>query len=133
MSEFNAQIMIKNHQCSEDGDEFFDIKEPCKFLCKGNTAYILYKSDGVTSKIKTEGKTVTVTRMGEFSSEMVYREGETTSFLYKMPYGSLDMSLKTKKAEVKISDNGGEIFLDYSLLFSGTETKNSMRIEIKLN
>ena len=133
MSEFNAQIMIKNYQCSEDGDEVFDVSEPCKFLFKRNTAYILYKSDGVTSKIKTEGKTVTVTRMGEFSSEMVYREGETTSFLYKMPYGSLDMSLKTKKADVKISDNGGEIFLEYSLLFSGTETKNSMKIEIKLN
>ena len=131
MSENNAKIIIENSQSSEEGNEVFSVEEPCKFMVKGENVYILYKNDGVTSKIKIEGKTVTVTRMGEFSSEMIYREGETTSFLYKMPYGTLDMELKTEKAEVNVSEAGGEIVLNYTLSFSGMETKNGMKIKIE--
>ena len=131
MQENNAKILIKNKQKTEDGEEVLTVNVPCKFMIRGNTAYILYKDEGISSKIKTDGKSVTVTRMGEFSNEMVYKEGKKTSFLYKMPYGKLDMELKTNELFVDLSENGGRIKLSYELLFSGTGSKNSMEITVK--
>lgn len=131
MQDNNAEILIENKQISEDGNETFSVSAPCKFMKKDNVYYILYKHEGVTSKIKTDGEEVIVTRMGEFSNEMVYKEGKTTKFLYKMPYGTMDMKLKTFKVLVNLSDDGGIIELSYRLLFSGTKNDNSMKITIK--
>ena len=131
MQENNAEILIKNKQKTEDGEDIIAVNVPCKFMMKENTAYILYKDEGVSSKIKTDGKSVTVTRMGEFSNEMVYKAGIKTSFLYKMPYGKLYMELKTNEVFVDLSENGGRIKLSYELLFSGTGSKNSMEITVK--
>ena len=69
--------------------------------------------------------------MGEFSSEMVYKQGEKTSFLYKMPYGSMTMELKSNCVNIDYNQSGAEVFLEYELLFSGTQTKNSMKILVK--
>ena len=131
MSDTNAAIVIENKQISEDGTESFNEKYDCKYRVSQNKAYVLYKNEGVTTKIKIENNTVTVTRMGEFSSEMVYKEGEKNSFLYKMPYGSMEMELKTQYVKTKISETGAEIYLEYELLFSGTQNKNSMKISVK--
>lgn len=131
MSDTNAGIVIENKQISEDGTESFNEKYDCKYRVVGNKAYVLYKNEGVTTKIKIEDNTVTVTRMGEFSSEMVYKEGEKNSFLYKMPYGSMEMELDTHCVKTDFSEEKAEIYLEYELLFSGTRNKNSMKISIK--
>lgn len=131
MSDTNAGIVIENKQISEDGTESFNEKYDCKYRVAGNKAYVLYKNEGVTTKIKIEDNTVTVTRMGEFSSEMVYKEGEKNSFLYKMPYGSMEMELDTHCVKTDFSEEKAEIYLEYELLFSGTRNKNSMKISIK--
>ena len=131
MSDTNAGIVIENKQISEDGTESFNEKYYCKYTLMGNKAYVLYKNEGVTTKIKIEDNTVTVTRMGEFSSEMVYKEGEKNSFLYKMPYGSMEMELNTHCVKADFSEETADIYLEYELLFSGTRNKNSMKISIK--
>lgn len=132
MQEYNAKIIIENKQKSEDGDEVFTQKLPCRFMYKGKKAYILYKSEGVTSKIRVEDNIVTVTRMGEFSNEMVYNEGDKRPFLYKMPYGEIEMELITERVFINLDENGGEIELRYTLLFSGTENRNNMKITISV-
>lgn len=131
MQDNNAKIFIKNKQITEDGEDVLTVNVPCKFMVRDNSVYILYKDEGISSKIKTDGESVTVTRMGEFSNEMVYKEGKKTGFLYKMPYGTLDMELKTNEVFVDLSENGCEIKLSYELFFSGTGSKNSMEITVK--
>ncbi len=131
MAEHNAEIFIKNKQKNEDGEDVLEYSAPCKFMIRNNSFYILYKDEGVSSKIKADGESVTVTKMGEFSSEMVYKTGEKTKFLYKMPYGSLDMELKTTEAFADLSENGGKIKLSYELAFSGTKSENCMEITVK--
>lgn len=132
MQEYNAKIKIENKQKSEDGDEVFTQNLPCRFMYKGKKAYILYKAEGVTSKIRVENGIVTVTRMGEFSNEMVYHEGDNKPFIYKMPYGEIEMELVTERVFINLDENGGEIELQYKLLFSGTENRNNMRITISV-
>ena len=132
MDDFNARVIIENKQESEDGNEVFKEEYNCKYKVMGKKAYILYENEGVTTKIKAETDTVTVTRMGEFSSEMVYRQGEKTSFLYRMPYGSMEMSLDAQSVRTDFSLKRAEIFLEYKLLFSGTQNKNSMRILVEV-
>lgn len=132
MQEYNAKIKIENRQKSEDGDEIITQNLPCRFMYKGGKAYILYKAEGVSSKIRVEGNRVTVTRMGEFSNEMVYITGERRPFLYKMPYGEIEMELATNSVFVDLDENGGEIRLSYKLLFSGTENRNDLRITISV-
>lgn len=131
MDDANSIIIIENKQISEDGTENFKEKYDCKYRFSDKKAYVLYKNEGVATKIKIEANTVTVTRMGEFSSEMVYKQGEKTSFLYKMPYGSMTMELKSNCVNIDYNQSGAEVFLEYELLFSGTQTKNSMKILVK--
>lgn len=131
MKEYNAEIKIESHQENEEGTESFSQSLPCKFMYKGRKAYILYRSEGITSKIHAECGKVIITRMGEFSSEMIYGNGEEQAFFYRTPYGEIEMKLLTESVFVELDDSGGKIELKYKLLFSGNENKNRVVIFVR--
>lgn len=131
MKEYNAEIKIDSHQENEEGAESFSQSLPCRFMYKGRKAYILYKSEGITAKIHAEDDKVIITRMGEFSNEMIYKNGEEQTFFYKTPYGEIEMKLLTESVFVKLDDNGGKIELKYKLFFSGNENKNRVVIFVR--
>ncbi len=61
--------------------------------------------------------TVSVTRHGNFSSEMLFEAGRRGSFVYGTPYGTLTMGLYTKSVENALHADGGRLRFSYSTDF----------------
>lgn len=81
----------------------------------GGKYYVMYKTENATVMIKVDGECVNVKRTGDARSDMDYKCGETTYFMYNTPYGAMEMELFTKKLEYSLNSGGGTINLKYSL------------------
>lgn len=66
-------------------------------------------------KIDTDSSTVTLTKKGASSSNMIFREGLHHESSYKTPFGSMQMSLFTDKLSIEESDSSIDITIHYSL------------------
>ncbi len=96
---------------------------------KDGKYYIVYKPEGVTVMLRIDRDTVTVTRTGEVRSDMEYRLGKTTEFMYNTPYGKMAMELTTNMLAYTIDESGGEIHLKYSLCGIANNMEISIRKE----
>lgn len=61
--------------------------------------------------------TVSVTRGGNFGSEMLFEAGKRGSFVYGTPYGTFTMGLYTKSVENALRADGGRLRFCYSTDF----------------
>ena len=111
-----------------------------------NEGYIKYTDAGevilVSYKSWTEGGTVTtdvhlsedsirLVRRGAIDSELVFREGESYTTVYKLPPYAFDMNVMTKKLSVSITPLGGEIRISYGLTVGGAEKLCEMHIAVR--
>ena len=81
--------------------------------------------------LKIEPDTITMRRMGEFATVMVYKINEITEFLYRVPYGELNLKIKTLKIENELTANGGKIRFCYDLFAGGDATNNDITITVE--
>lgn len=81
--------------------------------------------------LKIEPDTVTMRRMGEFATIMVYKKNEVTEFLYRVPYGELNLKIKTIDIENKLTKSGGTLRFCYDLFAGGDATNNDITITIE--
>lgn len=65
----------------------------------------------------TGQNTVSVTRRGNFCSEMLFEAGKRGSFAYGTPYGTLTMGLYTKSVDNALRADGGRLRFCYSTDF----------------
>ena len=70
---------------------------------------------GVFTTFQVEGKTVTLTRTGKLSSQMVFREGVPHDSLYRMEFGTLMLTVCASKVAADITPDGGVIDLKYNI------------------
>ncbi len=130
------EITITNIQKAGHENQEFTQKSSCRYMEKGGIYYVLYNeteeslAGDVKTKIKVQDDTVTITRTGGYINEMVYKENSENTFLYKMPYGTIEMTLKTHSVKTNLNENGGCIELCYTLSYSGEKTENSIIIQI---
>ncbi len=101
------------------------------FRLDGTKAYITYKTETGLSMIKLSGHTLTVTRTGGYRSRMIYELGRHTDFSYATPYGTTEMRIFTRYINHSLSNEGGEIRLDYILEANGDKLYNNMVIKIE--
>ena len=66
-------------------------------------------------KIDTNSSTVTLTKKGASSSNMVFQEGLHHKSPYKTPFGTMQMSLLTNKLSIEESEATIDITIHYSL------------------
>lgn len=107
------------------------------FYMKGNKFYILYKENeemgmaDCSVTIVVDGDTVTMRRRGGYELKLNYREGESESVVYYMPFGEINMTQSTKKVSHSLDENGGCIKITYDLSIGGDVQTNKLDIEIK--
>ena len=70
---------------------------------------------GVHTTFQVQGKTVTLTRTGKLSSQMVFREGVPHDSLYRMEFGALMLTVCATKVEANFSGKHGVIDLVYNI------------------
>lgn len=70
---------------------------------------------GTTTVILIEGERVTLMRMGEICSQMVFEQGRRHHSVYSTPYGNLEVGVSTRSLSNSIGENGGRLDIDYSM------------------
>ncbi len=71
--------------------------------------------EGTMTTIQVEGEQVTLMRVGEFNTQMVFREGRRHLSMYNTPYGAMSVGVNTRHLLADLSDKGGDIEIDYAI------------------
>lgn len=70
---------------------------------------------GTLTTIQVDGEQVTLLRVGEFNSQMVFQEGRRHLSMYNTPYGAMAIGVHTRHLLAELNDQGGDIEVDYSI------------------
>ena len=84
----------------------------------------------VTSLDMADGGVV-LTRMGEVTSEMVFRPGEARTSSYATAYGTLPVTLDTESVKWKFDERGGMLALRYRIDLGGQKGSCALRIRAR--
>ena len=71
--------------------------------------------EGTLTTFQIEPERVTLLRVGEVNSQMVFEEGRRHLSMYNTPYGALAVGINTKKMRTQLSPVGGSIEINYAL------------------
>lgn len=71
--------------------------------------------EGTMTTFQVEPERVTLMRMGEYNSQMVFEEGRRHLSMYNTPYGALSVGVNTRHLLSELDEHGGSIEIDYTL------------------
>ena len=71
--------------------------------------------EGTLTTIQVEGEQVTLMRVGEVNSQMVFQEGRRHLSMYNTPYGAMAIGVNTRHLLAELDDHGGNIEIDYCI------------------
>lgn len=84
----------------------------------------------VTSLDMADGGVI-LTRMGEVTSEMVFRPGEARTSSYATAYGSLPVTVETESVKWRFDERGGMLALRYRIDLGGQKGSCALRIRAR--
>ena len=88
--------------------------------------------EGTLTTIQVDGEQVTLMRMGEFNSQLVFQEGRRHLSVYNTPYGAMSVGVNTRHLMAELTDQGGDIEVDYSVeVDHAIAGRNVFRINVK--
>ena len=88
--------------------------------------------EGTLTTIQVDGGQVTLMRVGEFNSQLVFQEGRRHLSMYNTPYGAMTIGVNTRHLLAELNDQGGDIEVDYSVEVDHALTgRNIFRITVK--
>jgi len=116
-------ISIKGTQSFEDKDnESIELITEGRLAGDTDSGYMLsYQEshitglEGTLTTFQIEKDRITLMRVGEVNSQMVFQEGRKHLSMYETPYGALTVGVNTHKAHSTISEAGGDIEINYAI------------------
>ena len=88
--------------------------------------------EGTLTTIQVDGEQVTLMRVGEFNSQLVFQEGRRHLSMYNTPYGAMTIGVNTRHLLARLTDQGGDIEVDYSVeVDHALAGRNIFRINVK--
>ena len=133
-------ISIKGVQSTDNGQpEVIELVTEGKLLDCGDAGYTLtYQEsqltglEGTLTTFQVEPGCITLLRVGEFNSQMVFQPGRRHFSMYDTPYGALSIGVNTKKMRADLDENGGEIEIDYAIeIDHAVAGENTFRIDVR--
>lgn len=123
-----------------DPNEAIEVVTPGVFIVDNNEFKAIYEEseisgmNGTTTTLKIKGDSMVLERVGSTTTTMEFKEGDNSVSLYNTPYGILDLNIDTKKLNINIDENGGEIYSKYILYLDGQDgITTELNIKIKTN
>lgn len=131
----NSTLKIKSLQHIDGSDQYIESVCDSSFFETEDKIIVFYaekldddnKSDSV---LKFDNKTLNLKRRGTYSCDMTFRQGTGSKFLYKMPYGCINMSIYTKQLRLIRRKNMVIFEIKYDLFQDGETQQNEITIEI---
>ena len=138
--ENNVIISIQGRQSYEQAEpETIELVTEGCLQPDGEDAYTLtYQEseltglEGTLTTFQIEPDRVTLLRVGEVNSQMVFQEGRRHLSMYDTPYGALSVGINTKKMRARLDAAGGSIEIDYALeIDHAVAGENLFKIDIR--
>ncbi len=121
-----------------DEEETIEFTTDGVYLFENNIGYISYYETQVTGMEGTRTSicimpdSVVVDREGSISSQMIFKEGEKSSFVYDTPYGTATMGMDTRRIRHCMEEDGGELIIDYLIeIDSSNTTRNRFHVTVR--
>ena len=115
-------ISIKGMQKYEDADpDTIELVTEGRLEGDGQGYTLSYQESqltglgGTLTTLQVEGERVTLLRVGEVNSQMVFEEGRRHMSMYDTPYGAMAIGINTRHLYADLSEQGGSIEIDYAL------------------
>ena len=88
--------------------------------------------EGTLTTFQIERGRVTLLRIGEFNSQMVFEEGRRHLSMYETPYGALSVGVNTRRMHSDLGLAGGNIEIDYAIeIDHAVAGQNLFRIQVR--
>ena len=124
---------------NDDPPEVIELVTEGRLMDCGDAGYTLsYQEseitglEGTLTTFQVEPDCITLMRMGEFNSQMVFQPGRRHFSMYETPYGALSIGVNTKKMRADLDENGGEIEIDYAIeIDHAVAGENTFRIDVR--
>ena len=120
-----------------DNDEI-KVVTPGTFYVKDDVFYAEYAEteisgmEGTTTTMEIRPNKFSLIRQGSTSTEMEFDRKENSVSMYNTPYGTLELKIETKKLDVMVDEEGGDIFIKYLLCVVGQDVLDTtLKINIK--
>lgn len=133
----NATIELVSVQSSGDLNDKIEFVTDGNICVRSGKTYVTYKEHrdmGMGNSrvvLKIEEDMVTMRRMGDFQTVMIYKSGEITDFNYGTPFGELNIKIRTERIENTLTEDGGRLTMEYLLFTGGDVTKNELEIKVR--
>ena len=138
--EKDVVISIKGMQRYEDAPpDTIELVTEGRLARDGSGSYTLsYQEseltglEGTLTTIQVDGEQVTLMRVGEFTSQMVFQEGRRHLSMYNTPYGAMAIGVNTRHLLADLNDQGGDIEIDYAIeIDHAIAGRNVFQIQVK--
>ena len=79
----------------------------------------------------SDGSSVSITRKGTYTTEMLLENGKRSSSLYTTPYGTFTIGIFAKEVRSDLTESGGTLSMKYTIDFNtGLAAENSLTISV---
>ena len=138
--EKDVVISIKGMQRYEDAPpDTIELVTEGRLARDGSGSYTLsYQEseltglEGTLTTFQIEPERITLMRVGEFNSQMVFQEGRRHMSMYNTPYGAMTIGVNTRHLLAELDDQGGEIEIDYAIeIDHSVAGRNTFQINVK--
>ena len=124
---------------ADPNGEGYELITDGEYSCEGGIIAISYVESelmgfpqDVRTTFRVEGDTVTLSRSGGFSGDMVFCQGKKHYFVYDTPCGSMTMGVETYSLSCELDESGGELDIDYAVDVENIIiSKNVFKISVK--
>lgn len=121
--ENNVIISIQGKQSFEaQGDDTIELVTEGCLEPDGDDGYTLsYQEseltglEGTLTTFQIEKDRITLMRVGEVNSQMVFEEGRRHLSMYNTPYGALSVGVSTRRMRSDLRRDGGSIEIHYAI------------------
>ena len=132
-------ISIVGEQKVEVQDDRIEVITESKYMMKNGHFLINYKEYDedlpdkfLNNMVKVENETVTISRKGPLSSQLILEKGKRHQCMYQTIAGTLSIGVFTKTLNNNLNENGGSLEVIYTLDFnSDLVSENRFRIDIE--
>ncbi|MBP1736654.1 MAG: hypothetical protein H6Q60_535 [Oscillospiraceae bacterium] len=88
--------------------------------------------EGTLTTFHVEKERITLMRVGEVNSQMVFEPGRRHLSIYDTPFGALSVGISTYKMSSSLDENGGDIELSYAIeIDHAIAGENSFQINVR--
>ena len=132
-------ISIVGEQKVEGQDDRSEVITEGKYMMKNGHFLINYKEYDedlpdkfLNNLVKVENETVTISRKGPLSSQLILEKGKRHQCMYQTIAGTLSIGVFTKTLNNNLNENGGSLEVIYTLDFnSDLVSENRFKIDIE--